>query len=180
LRFASQHRYVPLVSCVDVVLSEIPKPAPGAGLELTRASTDDPIFLRALGDLYRASHRWDPCVALSPDDVRSLLAGDDVIPGTPRLARRDGNVVGVGVAYTSEIPNLVEMATLGALDPEAADGVDITHEVVESIGREYLDAGMAISIECDFGPGANSALGLFVDQLGPRPSKSVEILAYPK
>lgn len=180
LRFASHHRYLPLVSCVDVVLSEIPKPVGVAGLELTRASANDPIFLRALGDLYRASHRWDPCLELSADDVRSLLAGDDIIPETLRLALRNGDVVGVGIAYVSDKPNVVEMATLGALDVDAEDGVDITHAVIDSIGRQFLDAGMAISIECDFGPGANTALGVFVDQLAERPSDSVELLAHPK
>lgn len=177
LRFAAQHGFTRLVSSADVVVSGLPVPALPPDIEVVDVSKDDPAFLRALGALYVASHLWDPCVGLELADVRALLAGDDVIPGTARVVRRGEEVIGVGVAYSGRPAGSVEMANFGSVDPDAGDGVDIAHTLLDSIGRPFLDAGVTITVECDFGPGTNTALGQLLDRIASRPSTTVEILA---
>lgn len=179
LRFAAQHGFTRLVSSADVVVRGLPVPALPPEIEVVEVSRDDPAFLRALGALYVASHLWDPCVGVELADVRTMLAGDDVIPGTARVVRRGEEVIGVGVAYSGGPAGSVEMATFGAVDPEAGDGVDIARALLDSIGRPFLDAGVTVTVECDFGPGTNTAVGQLLDRIASRPSATVEILAGP-
>lgn len=178
LRFAAVHGYTRLVSSADVMLSTLPSP-PMIDGHISAASVDDADFLDALGTLYVVSHRWDPCVGLETPVVRRLLAGDDALPETARVVRRRGEIVGVGIAYAGQSTGRVEMANFGAVHPEAVDGVQITHAILHAVGRQLLDAGGTIAVECDFGPGANTALSDLLVRLVGQPTSAVEILATP-
>lgn len=177
LRFAHGHGYSLLVTSADVALRDLPEPSPLPDTEILAVPVDDGEFLEALGRLYAASHRWDPCVDLEQADVRRLLAGDDVIRGTAHVIRRGGEIIGVGLAYRGRSAGAVEMANFGAVDPEASDAVQITHAVLHAVGRKFLDSGVSIAIECDYGTGANSALQDLLDRFGTRPGSAVQILA---
>lgn len=177
LSFAHRHGYSVVATSGEVVLRDLPEPSPLPDADTMAASTDDTDFLEALGQLYVASHRWDPCAGLEQADVRRLLAGDDVIPGSAHVVRRGGEIIGVGLAYLGPSAACVEMANFGAVDPETSDAVQITHTVLDAVGREFLDSGASIAIECDYGAGANTALQDLLGRLGTRPGPTVQILA---
>lgn len=180
LSFAHGHGYSEVVTSGEIVLRDMPEPSPLSDADIVAASTDDAGFLDALGQLYVASHRWDPCAGLERADVRRLLAGDDVVPGSARVVWRGGEIVGVGLAYLGPSGDFVEMANFGAVDPETSDAIQITHAVLDAVGRGFLDRGLSIAIECDYGAGANMALQDLLERFGIRPGSTVQILATSK
>lgn len=180
LRFAAARGYSHLVSSAEVILHHVPSPMPATAHEIVKVAIDDKSFLIALGRLYVATHRWDPCSGIDFRDVRRLLAGDDALADTARIVQRSGEVVGVGLAYEGLAPNRIELATIGAVDPEAEDGVAITHAVLHAVSHPVLEAGATVVVECDFGPGANTALSAVLTRLVGEPATTldtVEILA---
>lgn len=179
LAFAQAHGYSLLVTSGEVVLRDLPEPPPLPDADIIAIPVDEGDFLEALARLYVASHQWDPCAGLERADVRRLLAGDDVIPGSAHVIRRRGDIIGVGLAYRGRSAEGVEMANFGAVDPESIDAVQITHAVLHAVGGKFLDSGVSIAIECDYGPGANTGLRDLLDRFGRRPDSTVHILAAP-
>lgn len=102
-----------------------------------------------------------------------------MIPGSAHVIRRRDEIIGVGLAYLGRSADEVAMANFGAVDPEAIDAVQITHTVLHAVGRKFLDSGVSIAIECDYGWGANTGLRDLLDRFGTRPDSTVHILAAP-